>query len=178
MKSRGVGADEADNLFPPSAYYTSADLEGVDYATAHRMSLEQSEFGAVPDQLFVLPHACRGSGEDDGVMWKATVKGDAGGREGRGKTPVKAPVPTPDTPPATVMAPGSPGVELSAPVEGMSLEPMTPKPNTNTAASGAPPAQPPLNLQSKVALAKGEARAWLSNLGFASPQRPPQPPQG
>eukprot|EP00518_Triparma_eleuthera_P003891 CAMPEP_0182460842 /NCGR_PEP_ID=MMETSP1319-20130603/5586_1 /TAXON_ID=172717 /ORGANISM="Bolidomonas pacifica, Strain RCC208" /LENGTH=477 /DNA_ID=CAMNT_0024660015 /DNA_START=937 /DNA_END=2367 /DNA_ORIENTATION=+ len=165
VNSRGPGAEESDNVFAPSAYYTEADLHGVDEATRERMALEQAEFGSVPDQLFVLPHGRWGSGEDAAGMWRAAVRGDARGREGRGKTPVKKPAAQPpagdegvagERQPAKAPAgagPGSPSPGATTPAGGVAPSLRSLPPGVAGSSADAPPGT-----------AKEKARTWLSGL--------------
>jgi len=75
-KSRGEAAKEADNLFTKSAYLTSAEWAALPTAAERfQAELQATEFGIVPDQLFVGPHPLKHETVDDSF-----VNPDVGGR--------------------------------------------------------------------------------------------------
>lgn len=68
-KSRGEAAEEANNLFHRSAYLGPADLSAM--ATQQerfQAELQATEFGIVPDQLFVGPHPLRHETVDESFV--------------------------------------------------------------------------------------------------------------
>lgn len=58
--SRGNAARDADNLFHSSAYLSPTDLASKSEDERAQAELHATEFGIVPDQLFVGPHPRRG----------------------------------------------------------------------------------------------------------------------
>ena len=70
FKSRGAAAEEHDNLFYKTSYYTSDDVKNFDNPDeVKRAVLEAGEFGIVPDMLFCLEHGVKGgliAGGDEG----------------------------------------------------------------------------------------------------------------
>lgn len=68
-KSRGDAAKEADNLFHRSAYLGPADLSAMSTPQERfQAELQATEFGIVPDQLFVGPHPLRHETVDESFV--------------------------------------------------------------------------------------------------------------
>jgi factor associated with neutral sphingomyelinase activation len=75
-KSRGEAAKESNNLFHKSAYLGPSDLSAMPTpAERFQAELQATEFGIVPDQLFVGPHPLKHETVDDSF-----VNSDIGGR--------------------------------------------------------------------------------------------------
>jgi factor associated with neutral sphingomyelinase activation len=75
-KSRGEAAKEADNLFHKSAYLGPADLSAMQTPIERfQAELQATEFGIVPDQIFVGPHPLKHETVDESF-----VNPDVGGR--------------------------------------------------------------------------------------------------
>ncbi|KAL3940086.1 MAG: hypothetical protein SGBAC_005296 [Bacillariaceae sp.] len=68
-KSRGVAAQEAHNLFHTSSYMGPSDLAELSTAEERfQAELQATEFGIVPDQLFIGPHPLRHETVDDSFV--------------------------------------------------------------------------------------------------------------
>jgi factor associated with neutral sphingomyelinase activation len=68
-KSRGEAAEEANNLFHRSAYLGPADLSAMPTQQERSQAeLQATEFGIIPDQLFVGPHPLRHETVDESFV--------------------------------------------------------------------------------------------------------------
>jgi hypothetical protein len=86
VKSRGDAAREADNLFHRSAYMTPADLSALKTSEERfQAELQATEFGIVPDQLFVAPHPLRHEIVDDSFISKDIGRTFSGADDGKGE---------------------------------------------------------------------------------------------
>lgn len=65
--SRGSGAKDANNLFHPLAYIGPEEVQASSGAEGARASLQATEFGIVPDQLFSRKHPGK---RDDIGSWR------------------------------------------------------------------------------------------------------------
>ena len=84
-KSRGEAAKDASNVFHKMAYLGPADLSNM--ATQEERSqaeLQATEFGIVPDQLFIAPHPLRHQTVDESFVGEIgrTFSSGAGNDEG------------------------------------------------------------------------------------------------
>ena len=85
-KSRGDAARKASNLFHPLTYMTPADLSAL--ATPEerfQAELQATEFGIVPDQLFVAPHPLRHETVDDSFVNSDLGRTFCGADDGKGE---------------------------------------------------------------------------------------------
>ena len=88
-KSRGEAAKEASNLFHRYAYMGPADLANLPTQDErHQAELHATEFGLVPDQLFVGPHPLRHETVDESFVSHDIGRAFSGSEElgGKGET--------------------------------------------------------------------------------------------